>query len=1540
MVKYYYDKYASISTTKYVEPAWINMNATGSTVAFTLKPKSYSFNSTTGKFSLSTDTWGQAEETIQVGQTCYGYASGELYEYTAIQSASSGSVPISLYKKREIDTTTQTTYSKGALLQSNIVAEDGTYPVNGRHTDGYWYVRGSIANTAPTVPGVFVYPEGSLEVGDSKVVSWGASTDIDGNLSKYILEVSIDSGTWTQIGTPTTNTFNYTIPTAVNIKFRVKAQDNDGLESGYRESSVFTVQTLNSNMVIDKPYLVDGNGGRKLVLLENEALVLGLRDSTNNRVYCYKSVDKGLTWSKIFDRGIVSKDISLTTQGNFIHLLIAESTTVSYYKLNELGEVISSNLSIDTGQIAISNISLIINPANGYLHAVWASKDSTYSNSYNLRYANSTDGGSTWSSVEQITKINNTTYHFESPSIAIHQNEPLIVCQTKGFYLNGSVVGSGNSYGILLLSKNASLTTDTSSNINLPWKHKLIYGVDSYVQSNPSVVTSKEGVIHVTWTGADSAFPSIQNLRYNWSTDGGVTWKSQVTNKITNETTKNQLYPSITIDKTETARIVWQSENGVNQYTLRQLKMLNGQGELDKPANIKTVIGVSPATLYDPSLLGKFGDVPFTVFNKTSNDSKLLSVDCIGEYTINKAPTKPGAFTQPTETILEIGDSKIISWGASTDENGNLSNYVLEASINNGAWIQMGAPTTNTLTLTIPSVPSGASAKFRVKAVDTEGLTSEYTESSVFTVVVPTYYWSKYSVIEERPLIMSMYSYTPWDNETTLAISNYEGRLYSSYIVEDKKFKLVSLVSSIASLTVGTFVYLDAGNDRISSLYVAYNDGFNIAFSDTVYELVEGDLVYKKGDLLQSDIVGVYNAYTNNARNSDGFWYVRGASTKITTPGAFTQPTGTLEIGDSKIISWGVSSGVFSKYILEVSINNGNWTKIAEPTSNSYTYVIPTSVSLKFRVKAVGATNIESEYVESSIFTAQPPQYYYDKFASISNTQYVDNAPWEYLGPGRAWYSATYTSYGIDSNGKYYNSGTLWGGPVSSGSMSYITGGAGNNSTVTRYTALESTPNPVMEIAIDVHIKRASNITQTTTWSKGSLMQTGIIGSATSYPTNGRHTDGYWYVRGLRVSQSIAPPGIFNIASDKGKFLPNEVVNISFDSSSASNISIYEVDYRYNENSWIPLDYNNTLARTLTTTTDKSLKTLQFRVRVKDKNNVYSDYVYSDIFKIDHNTAPVITITSPTNDITLYENDFLNVVGTINDIDQDQNLIIYCQVNNQEKHIIFEKQSSTQAQFAKQLKFTNGKLHNEDIEISDALSEDLLHSIKIWVEDSEGGKSNIETRSFYVELNHIPLISINEIIPNGIIDSDKFIISGTTSDQDEDSIIKVTYKINNGIITEIYSGAGGNWQFEVSLVQLKVGENRITVEATDNYNAKSVKIIKLNKNEINKPILESIARYKIEPPKEVVKGVLLFIQRDEQLDIKVEISMNMLNEQENFIELNPENSAPMPNKIGIIEDTFHHEVLENKENIILKITALRQNVDDNYKIHLISGVVE
>lgn len=58
-----------------------------------------------------------------------------------------------------------TTYSKGALLQANVVAEDNTYPTNGRHTDGFWYVKGV---AAVKLPGTLDIESVSIGLGTSR----------------------------------------------------------------------------------------------------------------------------------------------------------------------------------------------------------------------------------------------------------------------------------------------------------------------------------------------------------------------------------------------------------------------------------------------------------------------------------------------------------------------------------------------------------------------------------------------------------------------------------------------------------------------------------------------------------------------------------------------------------------------------------------------------------------------------------------------------------------------------------------------------------------------------------------------------------------------------------------------------------------------------------------------------------------------------------------------------------------------------------------------------------------------------------------------------------------------------------------------------------------------------------------------------------------------------------------------------------------------------------------------------------------------------
>lgn len=102
---------------------------------------------------------------------------------------------------------------------------------------------GSITtNTAPTTPPSITIPS-SISGGSTITVSWGASTDAEGNLEGYIVERSTNGGSsWSQIyqgsATSTTNTVVFGTET---VMYRVKAYDSYGAESAYTTSETRTV---------------------------------------------------------------------------------------------------------------------------------------------------------------------------------------------------------------------------------------------------------------------------------------------------------------------------------------------------------------------------------------------------------------------------------------------------------------------------------------------------------------------------------------------------------------------------------------------------------------------------------------------------------------------------------------------------------------------------------------------------------------------------------------------------------------------------------------------------------------------------------------------------------------------------------------------------------------------------------------------------------------------------------------------------------------------------------------------------------------------------------------------------------------------------------------------------------------------------------------------------------------------------------------------------------------------------------------------------
>ena len=133
---YYYDKYNT--TTVYSDTApWVY--SYGGTPDFGSGAydgySSYTFNSATNTYGL-TGTYGRLNQFTPVYATWFAPAGGVgRYDYLP--------GPNTYYMYYKNPASNSSSSQKTTIVQSNIVAYSNTYPLNGKHTDNFWYVRTS-----------------------------------------------------------------------------------------------------------------------------------------------------------------------------------------------------------------------------------------------------------------------------------------------------------------------------------------------------------------------------------------------------------------------------------------------------------------------------------------------------------------------------------------------------------------------------------------------------------------------------------------------------------------------------------------------------------------------------------------------------------------------------------------------------------------------------------------------------------------------------------------------------------------------------------------------------------------------------------------------------------------------------------------------------------------------------------------------------------------------------------------------------------------------------------------------------------------------------------------------------------------------------------------------------------------------------------------------------------------------------------------------------------------------------------------------------
>ena len=346
-------------------------------------------------------------------------------------------------------------------------------------------------------------------------------------------------------------------------------------------------KTVTDATVVTSAYDTSGNGGRKLVRLKDGTLVTGVLESSTNKIKLYTSIE-GTNWSFITDatNGLNTiQGFSLVAIGNVIGYVFQTSNNTVYFRTSSKTGTLGSLVSLDTSQTAIGSSSLTINPEGTELHAAWASKNSTYANSFNIRYAkgviSQVDGSVTWGTVVQISKLTNTGTDFNHPTLVLNSSyNPVII---GAFFTSADNAIHANVY---------DGTTWSSSYLGMGNR---VFGGGTYVQSSPSAIFIPKsinglanGLIANAWHGYDATHPSTFYIRFSKSIDGGVNWTA-MQKLVAGQNA------SITYDKYGNLYIEY--ERGGSTYFVKS----TNNGDSWGTETLKGV-GANPSTLLDSSL--------------------------------------------------------------------------------------------------------------------------------------------------------------------------------------------------------------------------------------------------------------------------------------------------------------------------------------------------------------------------------------------------------------------------------------------------------------------------------------------------------------------------------------------------------------------------------------------------------------------------------------------------------------------------------------------------------------------------------------------------------------------------------------------------------------------------------------------------------------------------------------------------------------------------------------------------------------------------
>jgi hypothetical protein len=347
----------------------------------------------------------------------------------------------------------------------------------------------------------------------------------------------------------------------------------------------------------------------------------------------------------------------------------------------------------------------------------------------------------------------------------------------------GTITVPGTAYDSGSIEVSWTASTDPEGTAVSYKLERLINGTGSWTQVYAGAATSYNDTPSSTWNNVQYRVKAIDsdNVASAYKTSSSVT----ISHNQAPSTPTSITVPTVAVLEGSTIGISWTESTDPESQAITY--------KLERKADSGAWTEISSQTGRNHN---------DTAGNWDAVQYRVKAVDSVGAasgyatsttvtITHNRAPSVPDGITVNPSTIIQ-GGNITVSWGVSTDPEGEDVTYILERSTNSGAnWEQIYSGPNRTY----QEIVSWASLQYRVKAADPEDIASGYVSTgSTGVVVIPNTPPSISGT--DRDLGEFTNSFTP-----------------TTYVVSDADSDVVTVTEKLDGMTLRIFeTTLDATN--------------------------------------------------------------------------------------------------------------------------------------------------------------------------------------------------------------------------------------------------------------------------------------------------------------------------------------------------------------------------------------------------------------------------------------------------------------------------------------------------------------------------------------------------------------------------------------------------------------------------------------------------------------------------------------------------------------------------------------------------------